>query len=256
MLPKKSMNTEILQEIYEEGYIIIKNFFSQSELLPYWSSINTLAQAFARGIGLDIREFNDVPPDELDRRFVSIIKRRPDLQSILYDRLQVLPELLALPSHQRFQRLAMELLKTKSIGVWPRMQVRFDLCGDKKNVIKWHHDYLYNKGTSNSYTFWMPMVSITKEMGTLLLAERSHKLQLQDEVFEPLEVNSRFAFNLREEILKQLQYWQPESFQAGDLVIFHSLFVHSGMLNTVHDRARMTVLFGLQDLETLEAYSS
>lgn len=254
MLIKNFLNTEISQEIQKNGYIIIRNFFSQSELLACWNAIDILAEAFARGIGLNLREFDDVLPDERDRMFACIIKKRPDLQPVLYDRLQMIPELLALPSHQRFQKLAKEVLKTKSIGVWPRMQVRLDLCGDEKNVIRWHHDYLYNKGTSDSYAFWMPMVSITKEMGTLLLANRSHKLELRDEMFERVEVNRRFVFNLKEEILKQLEYWQPENFSAGDLVIFHSLLVHSGMLNTMQDRARMTVLFRMQNLETLEAY--
>jgi hypothetical protein len=254
MLTKNILDTEIWREIQNKGYVIIRNFFPQPELLAYWNAIDLLAEAFAKGIGLHLSEFDDLLPDERDRKFVRIIKNRPDLQPVLYDRLQMIPELLALPSHQRFQKLAQELLKTKSIGVWPRMQVRLDLCGDEKNVIRWHHDYLYNKGTSNSYTFWMPMVSITKEMGTLLLAERSHKLKLRDEIFERVEVNRRFLYNLKEETLKQLEYWQPESFSAGDLVIFHSLLVHSGMLNTMQDRARMTVLFRMQNLEKLEAY--
>jgi len=243
-----------MQDIERKGYLIIRNFFQEAELYPYWRAIDYFVKAFARGVGIDFNEFDEVLPTERDRMLVSILQKRPDLQSVLYDRLQMIPELLALPSHQRFQKLAKEILKTKSIGVWPRMQVRLDLCGDEKNVIRWHHDYLYNKGTSNSYTFWMPMVSITKEMGTLLLADRSHKLQLQDEMFERVEVNRRFVFNLKEEILKQLEYWQPENFSAGDLVIFHSLLVHSGMLNTMQDRARMTVLFRMQNLETLEAY--
>lgn len=244
---------DILQEIQEKGYLIIRNFFQETELSRCWKAIDSLAKAFAIGLGIDSNKFDEVLPTERDRMLVSILQKRPDLQSVLYNRLQMVPELLALPSNKVFQDLAKQLLKTDSIGVWPRLQVRLDLFNDDKNVIGWHHDYLYNKGTSASYTFWMPLVSTRKEMGTLLLADGSHKLEM-DGMFKPVEGDRRFAFNLEPEVLERLSYWEPEGFSAGDLVVFHRKLVHSGMLNQVHDRARLTVLFRMQNLETLEAF--
>jgi len=254
MISNEYIDKEILLKIQGKGYLIIENFFHKSELQSCWDGIDSLAKSFAKRIGLDLNKFDGLIPEERDRMLVLILKERPDLQSLIYNRLQMIPSLLALPSHKKFKELSTILLQTSSYGVWPRLQVRLDLYNDEKNVIGWHHDYLYNKGTKSSYTFWMPLVSITKEMGTLLLAEQSHKLDLEDLKFEPIDNQRRFVFSLNPETLKNLELFQKESFSAGDLVIFHSMLIHSGMLNTLEDRARLTVLFRMQNLEKLEGF--
>lgn len=244
----------IAEQIQEDGYLILPNFFTDAELFPVWSAIDRLAASFAKGLGLDASFINDVPATERDRMLVQLLKHHPALQSVLYDRLQQVPEILALPCHPKLLTLAHQLHQTDRVGIWPRLQVRLDLHNDDRNVIGWHHDYLYNGGTSASYTFWMPLASVVKEMGTLLFAKGSH--QINDFPFEKLETGRRFTYSLSPEVLDSLDIIQPDSFSAGDLVIFHSRHVHSGCLNQLADRARLTLLYRMQNLETLEAFQS
>jgi hypothetical protein len=173
------------------------------------------------------------------------------MQSVLYDRLQQMPALLSLPSHPRFLETARKLLDTKYVGVWPRVQQRFDRFGDGANLIKWHHDYLYNGGTRSSFTFWMPVVDITPEMGLLKIVPGSH---LRDDFRFVKESNGqRFSFTLEGDVVQNLETVAPEV-RAGDCVIFHSLSVHTGSPVTIPGRARLTVLFRMQDLTRLEAF--
>ena len=101
-----------------------------------------------------------------------------------------MPPLLAIPQLSSIQGLTSEALNSKNLGVWPRVQLRMDIPEDEKNVINWHNDYIYNKGTQHSYSFWFPLVPLTQEMGLLDFAVGSHK----DDGLVPTTSNPRNKF--------------------------------------------------------------
>jgi len=239
-----------LQQINQDGFGIIRNFFDATELKPVYDDIKGLAQAFYSHTSLPMPS---VPDTELDRPLVDLLKTNPKLQSTLYDRLQQMPANLALPSSSKIRQLAGLLFGNHPYGVWPRLQVRFDLYQDIKNVIEWHHDYLYNQGTKHSWTLWMPLVNIQPEMGLLRIAPRTHTVETPFEFTKTGGVN-RFDYTLDQSIVDKLEIVMPDHYNAGDLVIFHSLVVHAGAVNQDHDRARLVTLYRIQDLTTLEAF--
>ena len=231
------------------GFLVIRNFFDTQDLVPLWEDLHRLASAFCQGLCIDVET---VDPSESDRLIVNIINHRPQLQPVLYDRLQNVPSLLAIPSHPKVRRLAQHLLGTDRYGIWPRMQIRMDRYEDRRNLIEWHHDYLYNQGTKHSYTLWMPLVNFENAMGVLLIAKRSHKLGNVN--FIKTQGPNRFDYTLSKEVVAGLDIVSPDCYRAGDLVVFHSLVLHSGTINTLAHRARLTALFRIQDLSTLEAF--
>ena len=44
----------------------------------------------------------------------------------------------------------------------------------------------------------------------------------------------------------------PENLNAGDLILFHDLAIHTGQMNKDDARARITALFRMQNLNKLE----
>lgn len=246
------MNGKVIQECQDNGYSLVRGFINGAELGRIQEEIRQLALAFYSQMNVKVKE---APLAEVDRLLVDILHQRPDWQSILYQRLQQIPWVLAATTLPQVQSLARQLLNTEAIGIWPRVQVRLDLLDDKNNHIKWHHDYLYNRGTQDSFTYWIPLVDIDKSMGLLQIAEASH-INADSFNFERTGDSSKFDYNLSDEQVERLKIEIPDHYKAGDLAIFHSKTIHSGALNTNPDRARLTLLFRLQNLHTIENLNS
>lgn len=235
-----------LISLENKGYLLIKNFFSKEDLTPLMDEMTNLAIAF----GMAKNKIDSYR--EIDELFVDIIKNNHKLKPFIYDRLQLMPQLLKIPSNDKIQNLSKTILKTNGIGVWPRMQLRLDLANDSKNLIEWHTDYLYNRGTSDSYTFWIPLVSINKDMGPIKMVSGSHKKEYS---FVLSTEERRHAFTLETAEKQKLKITQIDQFNAGDLIVFHSKFLHSGEINRVENRARLVCVFRMQNINKLEILS-
>ena len=127
------------------GLAIVRGFFNQDDLSAVWRDLERLTSAFCRAAKVDVAACQR---GHGDQNIARLLADRPDLQPEFYDRLQLMPSLLAIPNHLQVLGLAQQILESKNVGVWPRPQVRLDLFGDQDNVIEWHHDYIYNRGTS------------------------------------------------------------------------------------------------------------
>ncbi|WP_395731774.1 phytanoyl-CoA dioxygenase family protein [Prosthecobacter sp.] len=242
------MSTNTLQECDKNGYDLVRGFLTPENLLNIHAELRLLADAVGARIGVSSA---GIPDSEIDRPFVEIVKRRPDWQSILYQRLQQLPSIISACSLPQVREMSQSLLKTTAISVWPRVQVRLDLFEDSKNHIRWHHDYLYNRGTQDSFTFWIPLSNVDASMGLLQIAKGSH-ITADSFHFEKSSDVNKFDYTLSQDQVDRLDIVVPQSYQAGDLAVFHSKTIHSGALNQNPDRARLTLLFRLQNLHTLE----
>ncbi len=242
------MSDTIIQECKTNGYSLVRGFLNGAELEQLQSALLQLAMSFCGKLGAEALNVTDT---EIDRLFVDILQRKPEWQSLLYQRLQQIPFALAVPALPQVQNLAKRLLGSEAIGVWPRVQIRLDLLDDKVNHIKWHHDYLYNRGTQDSFTFWIPLVDFDESMGLLQIATGSH-ISADSFRFDRTGDSSRFDYNLSQDQVDRLEIEVPSYYEAGDLVVFNSKTIHSGALNTNPGRARLTLLFRLQNLHTLE----
>jgi hypothetical protein len=83
-----------------------------------------------------------------------------------------------------------------------------------------HQDNSGIAGSSESYTFWMPMHDCLQGQGTIEIMERSHLFGLQH---TEGYINRETA---------QGGDWVGGQINAGDVAIFHSLTVHSSTLST------------------------
>ncbi len=233
----------------QEGLYHFKNFFEEKDIEPIERDIFDVACGLlsSRGGGL-LPEFQ---PGEVDRALVRLVSEFTNLQGPMYDRLQQMPSLLAVPGQPKILEIASKALKTDRLGVWPRTQLRMDMPNDAANTIRWHNDYIYNGGTTASLTFWFPLLDISDEMGPLLFAPRSHTLNLK-----PIRTGGpeKFDYDLSKETLEKLEIIKP-AVRRRDLVVFHGLLWHAGQLNKTKDRARLSGLFRLQDLNKIEMRS-
>lgn len=83
-----------------------------------------------------------------------------------------------------------------------------------------HQDHSGIQGSSDSYTLWTPLHDCLEGQGTLEVMEKSHLFGLQHSV----------GYLAREDA--KGGDWVGGRINAGDVVIFHSLTVHSSTLST------------------------
>ena len=248
ILDGRDFNFNQLAEMLEKnGFVVIKNFLDVNQLKLIQEDIERLAYSIADSCKVNIERS---PLNEVDRLLVSLLKERPEIQGIVYDRLQMLPTVLALPNSHNVMDLAKKLHDTERLGVWPRVQIRMDLKNDEYNKIGWHSDYMYNKGTKESYTFWIALVDMNKEMGIPEIAKGSHKIT--DINFVEDSSERRFEYTLPDDVISSFNIFATESLNAGDLILFHDLALHTGKMNKDDTRARLTAIFRMQNLNKLE----
>lgn len=176
----------------------------------------------------------------------------PKTRSLVYNRLQQMPSLLAVPSSKNILEIASILLaqKTEFIGVWPRVQLRFDLPFVEETEILWHTDYLYNKGTKHSVTFWIPLTNYSSDMGGICYIPKSHK-EISDYDFTlNMTSKSNHNYDLTPNQLSNKTIFNVVG-KENQGILFDSQLVHSGVLNR-GQLPRATILFRMQDLKTLE----
>lgn len=236
---------DIINTLEMYGVCLVKNLITQEMLAPILLEI----RHFMDIIKMLLKERGSFNKQKLDIFFAKIIAKHPNLQPIIYDRLGQLLSLHAFPSNERIISFSKALLETDKIGLWPRIQLRLDTYHDQENLIRWHHDYFYNKGTEHSYTFWIPITPIDESMGLLKFIPGSHKNHYE---FQQ-KVHRGHGFDLENQPDNK-EVFKFNNYSPGDALIFHSKLVHSGQLNTDLERARMVILFRMQNLEKLEDF--
>ena len=96
-----------------------------------------------------------------------------------------------------------------------------------------HQDFIPIQGTADTYTAWIPLSTLSAEMGGLQIAAGSHRAGVYD--FRPalgaggLEVTAALDGT-----------WVSGSFDQGDVLFFHSMAVHKGVANT-GEKLRMSI---------------
>ena len=230
----------------KEGFCVVDNIVDKKIFDQIKLEIASLIAAVLAP-SQELQEFNT---------FNEILSLCNDLdsstRSLIYSRLQQLPSLLSVPSSNSIKNIASTLLCQNSnyIGVWPRVQLRFDLPMIEETEILWHTDYIYNKGTKNSLTFWIPICDYETDMGGICYIPGSH-LFVDDFSFAPnKESKSRHNYDLSPSQLSGHEIVNVLG-RENQGVLFDSQLVHSGILNK-GSFPRATILFRMQDLTTLE----
>lgn len=224
-----------------DGYVIIKNFIQKKYILSLKKDLSNLAEQVLKDEKIKINSKNIEV--EISKYF------KNNKMTILYDRAQNLNTLYSIVISKKVRNFSEKILRTKNVGIWPRPQIRIDIKDDVENTLGWHNDYMYNKGTEHSYTFWIPIINLSKEMGLLLLAKGSHKKNFNNSFIKTKK--KKFNFTLPENILNKLEIIEIPPVAAGDLVLFHSKFLHAGQKNK-SNKTRLTILFRMQNLGKLE----
>lgn len=127
----------------------------------------------------------------------------------------------AFAHHPVLQRL-MNLLVGSQLLIHPKPIARLMFPDPERFVIHAHQDHQAIAGDPESFTAWMPLHDCPLELGPLQILDASHLYGLQ---------NADPATGYISKENARGGDWVGGQINAGDVVIFHSLTVHSGSPN-------------------------
>jgi phytanoyl-CoA hydroxylase len=189
---------------------------------------------------------NAVPEDlldELEEKFLGLVAewggrhfssaQSPDLAQFLlenralerriYDGIRIFPWLKEFSLAPEITGPVTDLLG-KPAGLMSKIPFRMDLPGVVRELAVWHQDYRYVLGNEDVVTAFIPLQDTPFVRGCLMIMPGSHKLGILDHDVEVLG-KRHFPSTIFD---REVRYAEMK---RGDLLLFHSLLLHSLGLN-------------------------
>ena len=171
------LSDEQLAFFAEEGYLVVKDLFTDRDLDPVIAeiteAIDRLSREFIRAGELS-RSYAEL---DFGHRLAAINSETPNLASRLWNVGTVLPSFFEL---MRTPRLldAVEQICGPEIIASSVYRLRPKVPGHKQSAVPWHQDSGYFEAYCDDamvLTVWLPLVDATEENGCLWVLPRQHK---------------------------------------------------------------------------------
>ena len=157
----------------DEGYLLLRGALDvERDIEPIRRDLGRLIDVCAVGHGVRI---DDTP--DFDARFLQLVREAPDVNSVIYDAAKNLVPFVRLTVHPTIEAIASELRGSDFVGSASLGQgVRIDRPHETRHQLPWHQDFPYQLRSADGIVFWIPLVSITEDMGPVELCVGSHRL--------------------------------------------------------------------------------
>ena len=207
------------------GYMFFKGFFERSfilalrrKLLEIAARHNFLDRGFSLEAGVANLEAACIEPEE---DYVKVLRE-----------MYVLEEIHDLKHHPRVLDLFDRVLG-KTVLPHPMMVIRNVFPQKGEYTTPAHQDFVHNQGAEATYSLWLPLCDCPEEMGCVEVAAGSHK----GGVYEFRMARAAGNLEITESFDGQ---WVGNGFEAGDVLVFHSMTVHRAFPNR-SNRLRQSV---------------
>lgn len=211
ILEKRELDMQLMNQLNNEGYVIIKNFFNKE----YITGLRTKAENIFE-IQFKRFHYNGTFHDNMIRLFQEQESTFINCGKIIQSGLI---ELYKLPVDDTI----IDLIKSMGIS-FPNLCTRPVLFFNHPKLAKEefyyktppHQDWISMESSLDSLVLWVPLVDVNKNNGSILIWPKTHKKG-------PLPFKSIGGFASVE---INGDYIQPE-LEIGDIVIFSTFLVHS-----------------------------
>ncbi|XP_033724791.1 1-deoxypentalenic acid 11-beta-hydroxylase-like [Pecten maximus] len=243
------LTKEQLDKYFDQGYLLVENFFDPVELEPCQSAINDLVNDVAEKLYKAGKTTSLYGEFGFEKRLIEIEKAWPGAVMLLL-KLGKLPQAFRdLWSHDRLLNVVEQIVgpEISAHAVW---NLRPKAPGHTETLVPWHQDSAYfDVDTYNVHvcTAWIPFVNTTKENGCMEFATGGHKKGLVG-VHQCCE---NFYLMLDENEMEKrldIDLSKTEVVEAplGSILLFNNVIPHRSIPN-VTDSVRWSVDFRWQD---------
>ncbi len=105
-----------------------------------------------------------------------------------------------------------------------------------------HQDFHYIRGTTETYTCWIPTADVPAELGGLAVLPRSHRCGF----LTHQRTSGAGGMGVAVDHLSDVGPWTGGDFRLGDLLLFHSYTIHGARSHRAQQRIRLSFDFRYQ----------
>lgn len=239
------MNKETLLNDYKSnGYLLLKNYVIQDEIQKILKDCkNIFLIQFIHKKYIDFINIEDLDPVLFDNLLIKLFEEDFITFSNCGKQVQHLISLHKLGVSDVFLKVLKQIgLKIPTISTRPVVFFNHPKLAKEKVFYKVdsHQDWRSMQGSLNSIVIWVPLMTITKNIGALEILPKSHKLGLITDT-----IDHGFGMVNLSEIQKN--NLMSVEVMPGDILIFSSLLVHQSGEN-ISNTPRWSCHFRFNDL--------
>jgi phytanoyl-CoA hydroxylase len=239
------MNEETLLNEYKlNGFLLLKNCLNQDEIFKILRDCkNIFLKQFIYKKYIDYINIEDLDTHLFDALLIKLFEEDFSTFSNCGKQVQHLISLHKLGVSDVFLKVLKQIgLKTPTISTRPVVFFNHPKLAKEKVFYKVdsHQDWRSMQGSLNSVVIWVPLMTITKNIGALEILPKSHKLGLITDAID----HGFGIVNLSDTQKSNLISVEVE---PGDILIFSSFLVHQSGEN-ISNTPRWSCHFRFNDL--------
>lgn len=212
-----------------QGYLFFRSLLPADDVLAVRRDVlEVCAEAGWLDAAHDLDEAIVAPVQE------PLTEGKPAYMSV-YRRVLKLPRFHDLPNHPRLMAVAHALLGPEVL-VHPRRIGRITFPHNTVATTPPHQDFLYIRGSVDTYSVWVPLGDCPISLGGLAVWPGSHhKGFIEHSLSHPGAVGGKGV-----PVDESAAVWHTGNYQAGDVLFFHSYTIHKALPNLTTDRLRLS----------------
>ena len=235
--------SQIITDYNKNGYAILRNIVPPPRIDALLENIYKLYRKYSTDYEFD--ESEDPWKSEMfHKKLIEFRKKDPKLFGAIYDSLKTSLTLTQLVSDDVIVNNVAKFLNVDPSDVSiSEPMCRLDVPNDKRNALEWHQERSFfpqNRDGLHSLVCWIPLTSVTEEMGAIHISPESHAggliIPAQNE--KKSELSTR-QISVPEEYIKKYEDLVVPV-DAGDVVFFNMLLYHRSGIN-ISDKVRFAV---------------
>ena len=235
--------SQIITDYNKNGYAILRNIVPPPRIDALLENIYKLYRKYSTDYELD--ESEDPWKSEIfHKKLIEFRKKDSKLFGAIYDSLKTSLTLTQLVSDDVIVDNVAKFLCVESSDVSiSEPMCRLDVPNDKRNALEWHQERSFfpqNRDGLHSLVCWIPLTSVTEEMGANHISPESHAggliIPAQNE--KKSELSTRQISVPEEHVKKYEDLVVPVD--VGDVVFFNMLLYHRSGVN-ISDKVRFAV---------------
>ena len=184
---------KIKKDLDINGFTIIKNFFTNSELYKIDQTLINIILSISKDKKFkNIKNLNTV---RFTKLYSKLKKEKPKIAGAIYDSMQISLYLQSLFTSQKITNLISGILKINETNISNFFRtMRLDLPGKSNNLLSWHQDFMHsnnrNLNSDKGITIWAPINNVDEYSGSMKLCVSSHKKRLKIKLDKKKFINS------------------------------------------------------------------
>ena len=235
--------SQIITDYNKNGYAILRNIVPPPRIDALLENIYKLYRKYSTDYEFD--ESEDPWKSEMfHKKLIEFRKKDPKLFGAIYDSLKTSLTLTQLVSDDVIVNNVAKFLNVDPSDVSiSEPMCRLDVPNDKRNALEWHQERSFfpqNRDGLHSLVCWIPLTSVTEEMGAIHISPESHAggliIPAQNE--KKSELSTRQISVPEEHVKKYEDLVVPVD--VGDVVFFNMLLYHRSGVN-ISDKVRFAV---------------